>query len=657
MRWIPLSTIGRWPDKLKDRAPMEQLVTTWSRECRVNRTFRLRIIGIAMILLGFLGCDAGAQAVQQSVEPEFIQQAQTIHIPITVIQRETVQPVKDLTGSDFSLDIDGQPRPFQLSKPWSSTINSNTGPQHPSNQSTPNLLIILPLAVPVDRKDVLDRAIADLSKEPDLRWNISILDDEGNQTPYTRDLKTVIVDLKKIASENPVDMGLSDWRITAILAVASMRDLPGRRVVMTLGDIYHELVVDEGEVVYENFDVQDVATAARNAGAVIYAAESSQEIGQLRRLAPYYSLTGSGPWLLLTQDGQVAGWISNSVSDTLNKIRQDGMGAYNLDLHLDLKQMDGQLHVVSTTAHRPGVILDAPPYYIAPDLAQLRLLASVSPALRTALKNPPPVASSPLELATQLAYFPHPDGKTGTQIATTGFFWTATTPPPAQLETGFRLEQTSSGFVTNITIGNLQWSAAQPVWKSAMTVDPGAYRLRVAAANASGKIVAATDTPFTVDPSTNEAVMISSVVLGKTCMFAPAAPGPKTVDYLRAGNCDLQPDPTHNFSPQDVVWTLARITPVGQLANRPPKDWKASFVLINAKGSKLAQEQVRWLTSEDGSLIATTAFPLENPKLKLVDGEYAIAFRLKGPGVESDYEEDAPFLVYGTLSGSSEAKH
>jgi hypothetical protein len=627
----------------------------------VNRTYWMRIAAISITTVGISCCHAGAQAVQEKSESEFIQQAQIIHIPMSAIQRETALPVKGLTESDFSLKIDGQTHPFQLSRPWASTINPKTGQQpDQSNPDRPNLLIILPLAGPFDRKDVLDQAIEDLSKEPDLGWNISILDDAGDQTPYTRNLKTVIADLKRIETENSADIALGDWRLTATLAIASMRDLPGRRVVMTLGDIFHEMVIDRGQLVYQNFEIQDVATAARDAGAVIYSAESSQEIQQLRELSPHYSLIGSGtgssPWLLLTRDGHVVGWISNSVSDTFQEIRQDGMGAYDLDLHLDLKQMDGQLHVVSITAHQPEMILNAPPYYIAPNLAALRLLAGISPALREALKNPPPVDSSPLELATQLAYFPHPDGKTGTQIATTGFFWNKTIPPPAQLETALQLEQTSSGFIMETTIGRLQWSVAAPVWNSEMVVGPGAYKLRAAAADAAGKIVAATDTPFTVEPATDEAVMISSLILGKTCVFVPAAAGSKTVDYLRAGNCDLRPDPTHNYSPQDVVWTLVRITPVGQLANRPSKDWKGSFVLIDAKGSKLAEEPVRWLTAEDGSFVATTAFPLQNPKLKLANGEYAIAFRLKGPGIEPGYEEDAPFMVYGVLDTSSESK-
>ncbi len=565
--------------------------------------------------------------------------------------------MKDLTGSDISLDVDGQPHPFQLSRPWASTINPKTG----QPEDRPNLLIILPLDGPVYRKDALNEAINDLSKQPDLGWNISILDDSGDQTPYTRDLKSVIADLKRIEDENPDNTALADWRTTVALAIASMRNLPGRRVVMSLGDVYHEMVFEQGELVYENFAIDDIATAARNSGAVIYAAESFPEIGNLRRLTPYYSVTGNGPWLLLSRDGHVVGWISNSVSDTLLEIRNDGMGAYNLDLHLSLKQMDGQLHVVSITPRQPGVLLDAPPYYVAPNLAELRQLADVSPALRNALHHVPAAGSSPLQMATQLAYFPHADRKSGTQIATTGFFWTGSTPPPARLQTALQLEQTSSGFIPNAMTGILHWYSAQPIWNLELNVGPGAYRLRVAAGDEAGKITAATDTPFTVEPTSDEPVLISSLVLGKSCVFAPPpAEGtaePRTVDYLRVGNCELQPDPSHYYSPQDIVWTLVRITPTGKLANRPSKDWKSSFMMVDAKGSRLAEERVQWLPAEDGSFVATAAFPLENPKLKLQNGQYAIVFRLKGPGIEDDYGQDSPFMVYGVSEAPPESKH
>jgi hypothetical protein len=607
---------------------------------------------IAVATLGSLSTLIYGQAVPQNEAAEMIHRAATIHIPLMAIQREPLGPASGLTESDLSLTIDGQSRTFQLSRPWSEDINPKTG----QPQDRPNLLIILPLGVPLNRGELLDKTIADLSQQPELDWNISILDDSGNQTPYVRGLKTAIAELKTISAEKPGEVDLAGWRTTAALAIASMRDLPGRRVVLTLGDIFHEVVVQRGELMYEAFQIDDVETAARNSGAVVYACESTDEVERLRGLAPYYSLVGAGPWLLLTKDDHPAGWFTGSIGETIDTIRHTGMGAYQIDLHLDAKQMDGELHAVSVTPHAAQIILDAPAYYVAPRLARLRQLAALSPPLRQALKVTPAAGSSPLEMVTQLAYFPHPDGKTGTQIATTGFFWNKAGPPPAKLDAALELEQTSSGLVLNTTVGELQWSSNLPVWNTAMDVGPGAYMLRVAAADASAKIVAGVNTSFTVEPVADDAVMISSVALGKSCVFIAESPVPNSVDYLRAGNCELRPDPTHQYSPLDVVWSLVRITPTGKLAGRQSKDWKASFMLVDANGSKLAEMPVRWLTAEDGSYVATTAFPLENPKLKLVDGEYAIVFRLKGPGIERDYGEDASFAVHGAAQAPPE-KH
>jgi len=602
----------------------------------------------------FCGQGYAQTATPQPLLPQFIQQAQTVHIPINVFSLSNISLVKDLKASDITLDVDGKPQSFQLSRPWDQTVSPKTG------ENFLNLLIILPFDGPQYRVDAINDAIASLKAKPELGWNISILDDGGDQTPYTRDMTTVISELERIRSENPADTDLDSWRLTASLAIANMRDLPGRRVVMSLGDIFHEVVFDGTTVVYENFEAHDVAFAARSAGAVIYAADSFQEIGPLRGLFPFYYTLGFGPWMLLTRDNHLEGWISNFAADTLSEIQQDGMSAYDIDIHLDLKQMDGQAHAVSVTPGRRGMIVNAPSYYIAPDLAQLQELAKGSPALRKALDIPLSDPSAPLQLATQMEYFPHPDGKTGTQLISTGLFWTKDTPPPPHLEMAQQLRQTSIGYTLTTVVGRLAWTSPEPVWNTAVDVAPGAYRLNVAAADEAGKITAGVSTAFTVVPTNpHETVRISSLVVGKSCVFSPEQPSiagkPRPVDYLRAGNCDVQLNPSHFFSPQDIVWTLIRITPVGKFAGRPSKDWQGSFLLFDEAGSKLAEEPIHWLTAEDGSFVATTAFQLGDPKLKLKNGKYAVVLTLKGPGIEHNYGEDAPFLVYGADAAASNA--
>lgn len=618
---------------------------------------KARFSASVVLVMAAIPCWNGtAQTVAPDVMPAIVQQAQTIHIPLQAYQQGTGLPVKDLQPQDLTLDIAGKRTAFELSRPWARSINPKTG--QPDDR--PNLLILLPLGDPEPRNAVLAQAIRDLSAQPQLGWNISILDDGGDQTAYTRDTKTVVAELEKLETEAPADIDIESWRRTATLAIASMRELPGRRVVLSLGEIFHEMVFEDAQLAYENFEIQDVAAAARNAGATVYSAESFPEVESLRRLYPRYSLIGSGPWLLLTADGHVAGWISNTIADTIQQIRQNGTGAYDLDIHLELNQMNGQPRAVSVTPRRPQTMLMAPPYYVAPDLPELQLLARLSPALRQTLQTPPPVGSSPLQLITQLEYFPHPDGKTGTQTVTTGFFWNQATAPPAHLETALELAETNIGYIASEATNQVSWNTREPVWNTALRVLPGSYRLRVAAVDATGKIAAATTTPFSVEPGANEPVLISSLVLGKSCVFAPTtndSAKPATVDYLRAGNCDLQPDPSHYYSPRDVVWTLVRITPIGKLASRPSKDWKASFLILDSKGSKRAEEAVHWLTASDGSFIATTAFELSNQKLKLENGEYAVVFRLRGPGMQDNYAEDAPFMVYGAEEPPSLNKH
>ncbi len=623
-----------------------------------------------MVVAGLPNLEAAAQTEPSSeTAAHLVQEAQIVHVPIHVFSHSDGSAIQDLQPSDLSLIVDGKPRTFELSRPWQLAVDPGevqpaeasagrpADASPPPAEDRPNLLIIVPAASPLDRDDAINEAVIALKAVPPSGWNISILDDSGNQTAFTRQLPLVITELEKIGAERPAPTDLETWRGTASLAIASMRDLPGRRVVMSLGDIFHEVVYQSGALVYDSFEATDVSTAARNVGAVIYAAESAHEIDIVRQVSPRYSTVGSGPWMLLSQTGQLAGWMGGSVSATLQQIRRDGMAAYDLDLNLEPKQMDGLPHLLSVTTRRQNTTVDAPAYYIAPSLAQLQDLSRVSESVRQALQHPSSDASAPLQLTTQMEYFPHPDGKTGTQLISTGLFWTKDSPPPRQLELAQQLEQINTGFMIGTLVGRMEWSFAGPAWNTAMEVSPGTYKLRVAAADVTGKISAGTTATFTVAPTDpDESVRISSLVIGKSCVFSPTSPAAgapiQAADYLRAGNCDLQLDPSHFYSPQDIVWTLVRVTPVGKLAGRPADDWKGSFLLVDIQGSKLAEEHIHWLTAADGSLVGTTAFPLDNPKLKLVNGAYAVLLKLKGPGIEPDYEEDAPFLIYGAAENT-----
>lgn len=629
---------------------------------------------VEMLMVGVcVGGTLFAQVPVQSAAPspatsELIQQAQTVSIPIHAFSLTDAAPVKDLQPPNLTLDVENKPVSFQLSRPWSDTINPKTG----QADDQPNMLIILPAGGPLDRNDIVNETVAALKAVPISGWNISILDDSGNQTAYTRQLPLVLTELEKIGVESPQATNLADWRHTAAVAIASMRDLPGRRVVLSLGDLFHEVVYQNYALAYNAFEVIDVSTAARAAGVIIYSADSSKEIDSLRRFPAPYSLVGNGPWMLLSDDNFLDGWICGPVADTLHQIRNDGMAAYDLELHLTLKQMDGLPHTVSVTANRAQLILNAPTFYMAPSLAQLKELSLASAPLRQALKNPTTNPNSPLQLGTQMEYFPHPDGKSGTQVVSTGLFWTGTTPPPSLMELAQQFQETTLGFKLATTVTRMDWYAREPLWNTAIDVTPGSYRLNVAAADPKGKLTAGLSKDFSIaatDP--DELVRISSLVIGRSCIFVPpGASGStqqtqqqtpptqsKAVDYLRAGNCTIQLEPSHSYSPQDVVWTLVRITPVGKLANRPIKDWKGEFILVDEKGSSHAKQPAHWLQAEDGSFVGTSAFQLSDPKLKLEDGEYAIVLTLKGPGIEEDYSEDAPFLMFGTGSDADSPGH
>lgn len=618
-------------------------------------------------------------AAAQSRDPQVNQQAQTIHIPVSVFQADTT-PSAGLKDSNFRLLVDDKPRSFTLGKP---EVNSSVsaGPGATDASGVLNLLIILPFGNPENRSKVLKEAAQVFSQMPSgtdgtqAVWNVSILDDSGQQNRYTKNLKEIAGDLEQIRHQEPQETDWNAWRLAEWQAIASMKTLPGRRAVLSLGDLFHVELHDSNGFESSEYMIPGIASAARDAGAVIYAADTAGHILRDKRVQAQYRILGSGPWMLVSPDNVLEGWITKSVAATISQITSDGKASYGLDLHLGPKEMDSSLHKISVQVVNDGAaVLSAPTFYVSPNPQQLALLAKAPALLRNAMSNPPP--DSPLQLAVELSYFPHANGKIGTQVMTTGLYWLKSSRPPPRVAILLQLLQTDLGFSEETSLTERDWISQPLLWSANADLAPGAYLLRVSAAGPAGEAIGATSYPFSVARAGEEPLLISSLVLGGGCIFHPLAhagdqeeressspaagrdkplPQAQQIDYLQAGQCVLQPNPSAAYSPDDIVWTLVRMTPTGKLTAGSPKDWKSSFTIVNEKGSRKAESSIQWIAQPDHSLVATAAFPLGN--LKLADGQYAVIFSLSGPGVENGgFEENAPFTVEGGADGSKKRR-
>lgn len=606
----------------------------------------------AYLAIIFLLCVAGVATAQNNSAstPDFLQKAQTVHIPIQVYTQNTT-PATALTAQDFHLTVDGNPTTFQLSRP-AQNIPETIAQTGAPGADRPNLLILLPFGAPVFRADAIAEAVRYFDTIKSFDWNVSIMDDTGQQSAYTDKLPQIRRDMHEVAKENPDYTGvdMESWRRKACLAMESMRELPGRRVVISLGDIFHEQIYDDYTLMYDNFEAHDVARAARSAGAFIYASESYQELGRIHGLWPYYYVLGFGPWLLMDEDNHVEGWITNYFSDTIDQIRSEQKAAYVLDMTLTPQQMDGKIHRIFVSATNSKLLLSAPPFYVAPNREELLRLAAAPTYLRDALLHP--AESTTLEIAPRLDFFPSAAGIGGTQVMTLGFLWNSTTPPPTSIHLLTQLVQSNYGIAGGTLLGSLPWSGNEPTWQISASVVPGSYLLRVAASDLSGKIVSSAAYPFTVDPTINEPVLLSSLVVGKSCEFLPPMttqhkPGDvlQPAELLLAGHCWVKPDPTGYFSPQQVLWTLVRMTPTGKFAGKESSSWKGRFTVRDGKGKVQAEAPVKWLPQAQGRYVATAAFPIAGGKLK--NGEYSLVLELKGPGLGRNYFQESPFSVYG----------
>ncbi|HEX4020281.1 MAG TPA: hypothetical protein VHX63_03975 [Acidobacteriaceae bacterium] len=636
---------------------------------------RIRISHVAIGCFLLIAGIAGAQSRQAQTQPvgapelvvqaQLVRQAQQVHIPVNVFHADT-SPAGSLTTSDFQLSVDGKPQTFQLARSGENLASNSAPDSTPGNNqaghaaSHLNLLLLLPNSRIGRRKAVLKQAIRYFNGISSLHdWNVSIFDDSGHQSAYTSNIVQLRKDLhavEKLDPDNFADNPVS-WRDNAIFSIENMRQLPGRRVAIALGDVFHQAAMDEDSHIFSAFDAVGVADAGRFSGAVVYASENFKKGIPADELAPRNHVAGTGPWILLNRQNRVEGWMTTSFLKAVQMVQQTQSASYDLQITLTPQQMDGRPHRISVRLLDSKLLWSAPPFFVAPDLSQIKILASAPEYLRNALHSP--ISSSSLNIVPRLDYFPQASKSEGTQVVSLSFYWNKPTPPPRQLQLLGEVTNTNFGYKQSVFRDTVPWNQSNSVWKLMVTVIPGSYILRVAAADNSGKIVTSEAYPFTVDPIHGEQVLISSLVVGKTCRFVPpVAPGQQKaaapINVLQAGHCLVEPDPIGDFSPQEVVWTLVRMTPTGRFKSNPTSVWVGSLTIRNANGKFEAEQPVHWMNGGNGSYVASAAFPLASDKLK--DGKYAVVLELRGPGLGDEFEEVSPFIVYGAYRHAKAGK-
>ena len=296
-------------------------------------------------------------------------------------------------------------------------------------------------------------------------------------------------------------------------------------------------------------------------------------------------------------------------------------------------------HTVSVTPDRSTSIVNAPTFYMAPSLTQLQELSLASAPLREALKNPPsnPNCAAPAR---------HPDGilsASGRQN------WNANGQHWIVLD-GHHAASFSNGIGGAISTDHHRIQAghnakphglvcARAHLEHGHRCRPGRLPSERRGGRSNREIYRRASPRISVSLRPTPMKLSASVRLssaGRACLChrrrLPVC-SKRSLSHRRAS-----PSPLTICGPATAPSSWNRAIPIRRKmwsgrwfalrrsASWPivlHKDWKGDFILVDAKGSRLAKQPVHWLEGEDGSFVGTSAFQLGDPKLKLEDGEYA----------------------------------
>jgi hypothetical protein len=165
--------------------------------------------GMCLFTLAVVCC-AAAHGQQPAPPP-----LQAVHIGVQIRQYDGT-PINFLRAKNFKISVGDKPLRVQVERPSSKSTGANA--------IQTRLLVILPSPPAPASADLLSEAIDQLGPVWHEGWQVAVRTPEGGLTPYT-------------ASEEELQQALHELFIahaTEQLAIDTLRDFAGRRVVMTV---------------------------------------------------------------------------------------------------------------------------------------------------------------------------------------------------------------------------------------------------------------------------------------------------------------------------------------------------------------------------------------------------------------------------------------
>ncbi len=662
-----------------------------------------RTIPFLLLLIFLPAALAGGQAVSSNA---------TITFPLTLLHANGA-PWTGLTPQDVALTIGGQPYAVTLQQPWlnktsaatearadqvnvlfvvsetQKVLDEHAGWQRPVRLNIP---VMGPPDFPVFSLHQILNFIHSHAKRG---WNMAVLDASGEMTPFTGDpvqLETLVQQMIRNAKQ--VDTGkvpdpatATTWNTSLILALQSMRDLPGRKWAVATGDVlsqrwFKNVYSDPSSFqtywsadVYARFPNLALTRAARNAGVTLavcgvqvtpgkmqpttsteFPFEAKKKIGGGNPLNfPAYLSTVPLPQTLhiahmnlqqydpepelkylddssvqiVMEQHDIVGLYARSMRLIPGLIRTFSTGQYWVSTTIPLPAQGQALHpaiAVSKDSAAAWAYPRSVPYLTAEDA---RAMSSIPAELTNELAETH--LSANLALLAKNFSFPLATGETFTYLAM-GAYWTGTTSPPDTLETANVLREDASGKYIWIQHGTMPFRSGRLRMDQSFQGKPGVVTLHLAA-KPVGNFPAASHVETLVATQWLENnLRASSLVTGRSCDPAPAS---TTQAMLRIGPCSLIPSLTNIYHPGDTVWMMMHLLPAQRHSLSYHKQWRGTVTLWDAHHTVILQQPISFDEATGGDVLAHTSIALSAKPLP--PGAYEVNFTVQGPYLLQQY--------------------
>jgi VWFA-related protein len=476
---------------------------------------------------------------QQTPPPTFRSTVDLLTID-TSVRDKSGQPVPDLQASDFTVTIDGRPRKvvsavFFNADPAAGTRLSGGAaptPQHLSNdRSSPGRVVVFALDAQTIRGgqeralfETASRMLGNLSPAD----AVGLAEMPGPSIDLTRDRSAVAEALMRFRGRAPTEaealVGTNRFQTPSGITALPMRELTARahtqQVLSDLAKLVRRMttvraprsviLISGGLTLDRELNAQyaELERAAAESRVLLYTVLVEQvgyEVsrGETRPDAAIDPAKGDGLATIASRTGGMFFSGLGRAVGVFDRIHSEVSAFYQLALESSPSDADGKPHDVKVRVSRPGVNVRAPSHVAVP--RPPTKAAPVDP-LAVALQQQTDVPDVPLAVAT---YTTQPGGS-AIRLLVSAEIGAPNSAAPA--EWGFAVIQ--HGKAVTGTRGRIPAGSERPrVVSTSVEVEPGDYRLRVAAVDAQDRI-GVLEIPITARYETASGAVLSDLVAG-----------------------------------------------------------------------------------------------------------------------------------------------